>query len=297
MFNKDEYAVKDYTVLNNYLDKWILSKEEWKYILESSKENGLDTLVLTDDIEAIKFCKENNKLVDAIEVHAACVNDLEIINLAIKFAKEYNKVFITGISGFEFQELSAIIEYVKKSEIEKVVLMYGFQNFPTRLEDINLSKISLIQKAFGYKVGYADHTKFDDNNKENLINTSYSLGANIQEIHYVLKEGEEKIDYITGVSAEKLYKIKSNLESTAISIGKVDSRFNKKKKKYLNFRKVPVQKKDLNIGDIISEETVVFKRVEKPSKQNKFREIENYFGEKIKVAVKQDMEFKEEHIK
>lgn len=290
LFNKDEYIVKEYSLLHGYLKKWILKPDDWKEIIAKSKKSKLDTFVLTDDIESIKFCAENNDLIDAIEVHAACVNDLDILDKALLFAKDYDKVFVIGISGFEFTELSSIIEHIKEFKLENVLLMYGFQNFPTKVEEINLIKIPLIQKAFGYKVGYADHTKFDDPNKEYLIYSSYAIGANVQEIHYVLEEGIERIDYITGISGGRLGLIKERLERMYLSLGKIDFRLNEGEKKYLNFRKVPVYKTNLEKGTILKKEDVTFKRVENPKRQHVFREIDMFFGKRINKRVVADSE-------
>ncbi len=290
LFNKDSYAVKDYKTLHKYLDKWMLSEEIWTKILNKSKKYNLDTLVLVDDVQSVSFCKRNNELVDGVEVHASCVNDLEILNEAINFAKKYKKVFYMGISGFEIQELSGIIEHLKEFNLEKVVLMYGFQNFPTNLEDINLSKIPLLKDAFGYKLGYADHTRYDNGNKNNLIYTSYAMGANIQEVHYVLKEGEQRTDYITGLDNVSLDKIREKLENIYLSIGKVDFRLNEGENKYLDFRKVPVYTSNLTKDSILEKSDIEFKRVENPKRQHKFKDIKDFYGRRLSSDVKKEKE-------
>ncbi|QTL99728.1 hypothetical protein GM661_18095 [Iocasia frigidifontis] len=290
LFNSSEYIVPEYEELNRCLDGWLLERNDWLDILNKAKLNKLDTIILTDDVESVNFCRENNKLVDGIEVHAACINDLKILDAAIKFSRDYNKVFFVGISGFEFQELSAIIEYLEDAKLENVVLMYGFQNFPTKLQDINLSKIPLIKKAIRYKVGYADHTKYNDVNKENLIYTAYTLGANIQEVHYVLGEGEERTDYITGLSNIRLNNIKEKLINIHLSIGNVDFRLNKGEREYLSFRKVPVYKENLVKGTRLTRKNVVFKRVKNPKRQHTFREIEQFYGKVVKRNVEKNKE-------
>jgi len=36
--------------------------------------------------------------------------------------------------------------------------MYGFQNYPTPVEDANLSFIPILKENFNLNIGYSDHT-------------------------------------------------------------------------------------------------------------------------------------------
>lgn len=289
LFNIDEYMVKEHSIYNQ-VKAWILSKKDWKEILIEAKNKSLDTVILVDDTESVEFCHENNELIDAIEIHAACVNDLILLDKTIEYAKKYKKVFIIGISGFEIQELQDIAEYLKNKELKDVLMMYGFQNYPTKPDDINLCKMSILKDLLKYKIGYADHTSFSDVNKEYLIYTAFALGANIQEIHFVLEEGIERTDYSTAISSSRLDNIKDTLEICYRGIGNPDFRLNQAEKKYLNSRKVPVYAKDIKQGQNLDKDSISFKRVETPSRQNKFKENEYYYGRRIKNNVIKDKE-------
>lgn len=289
IMNIDEYIVREHPVYE-LLEKWIISKEDWKEILIEAKNKSLDTIVLVDDINSIEFCTENNHLIDAMEIHAACINDINLLDKAIEFSIAYNKVFVLGISGFEIQELLDITEYIKGKDVNDILMMYGFQNYPTNISEVNLSKIKVLEDILKCKVGYADHTEYSNQNKELLINSSFALGVNIQEIHYVLEEGVERTDYITGVSIERIEKIKSDLEKIYEAIGTPDFRLNNGEKKYLNFRKVPLYKSDLEHNQILERSLIVYKRVESPTKQHKFLEIIPYYGTKLRKSVKKDSE-------
>ncbi len=277
MFNTSDYVVGAYE-LKNLLDDWLIKESEWLEVLKAAKENNKDVIVLADDTDSIEFCEKNNHLVDAIEVHAACVNDKCILDRALEFARDYDKVMMLGISGFEIDELQTIIEYIKSWNIENLLLIYGFQNFPTKVENINLTKIPLFKTLFDCSIGYADHTEHSSQLKEQLIGTSFALGANIQEIHYVLNEGEKRTDAVTAIGNQRIESIKEMLENIEISLGTMDFRLNAGEKSYLNYRKVPVLKNAVTRGDKLTEELIVYKRVEKPSYQHKFGESKDYIG-------------------
>ena len=277
MFNTDEYVVQAFDLIN-LLNDWLLTENDWLDVLDAAKSNGKDVVILTDDTESIAFCVRNHHLVDAIEVHAACINDLCILDKALAFASEYDKVMMLGISGFEIDELQTIVSYIQNHNVKHLLLMYGFQNFPTKVENINLSKIQLFKMLFDCSIGYADHTEHSSELKEQLIGTAYALGANIQEIHYVLDEGEKRTDAVTAIGSSRFQSIKGMLYNIRTSLGTMDFRLNAGEKSYLNYRKVPVLKRAVAKGEVLTKDCIVYKRVEKPSYQHKFGESEIYLG-------------------
>ena len=85
--------------------------------------------------------------------------------------------------------------------------MAGFQNFPTKIEDTNLGKISLIKETFKTKIGYADH--IDSN--QNLYSFSiplmaYTLGAEIIEKHITLNRKSKSTDYYSSLDPKEFKK-------------------------------------------------------------------------------------------
>jgi len=161
LFNKNEYFSKKHPFYNK-IDKWLFPENFWYEILKKSKDFGLEVIVLTDDISSIEFLEKNNDLVDGIEIHAACINDIFLLEKAIQFAKENKKVFISGISGLHLDEIFTLNNILKEANVNDVLFMYGFQNYPTKIEDIKLRNLKVLKEITGRKIGYADHTEFNN---------------------------------------------------------------------------------------------------------------------------------------
>ena len=54
--------------------------------------------------------------------------------------------------------------------------MVGFQSFPTKFTDINIEKVNTLKKLYpNTKIGYADHTSFDDNDMEDVDATEWLI--------------------------------------------------------------------------------------------------------------------------
>lgn len=289
LFDIEEYMTPAHSVFD-LLTGWMLSKTQWDEILLCAKNKGHDVIVLADDIESIRYLTEKNNLIDGVEVHAACINDKELLDSAINFAKKFDKTLYLGISGFEIQELCLIIEHINSYNLDKVVLMYGFQNYPTKIEEVRLAKIPIIKDMFNLPVGYADHTKYDDPCKDRLISTAYCLGANIQEVHYVINEGEKRTDAITALSVLGLERIQNMLKENYTMIGNADFRLNQGEKNYLNFRKVPAFAEDFAEGHVIKKEDICYIRIENPKYQHAFDGDVELIGKELLTSVNKHQE-------
>lgn len=280
LFNLNQYMVKKHSVYD-LLENWLLNEEEWKAILVESKKSGLDTVVLADDFKSIEFCMENSELVDAIEIHAACINDKDLMDKAIEFANKHEKLFVVGISGFEIDELDDVYKYLISKNINDTLMIYGFQNYPTKVEEINLRKIPYFRERYKTRIAYADHTQYDSPLKNELIMSSYTLGASVQEVHYVNEKGAERTDYITAVDNERLVEIKDLLKRAGLFLGDGSTVLSDGEKNYLKVRKVPVLSENVVKGGVLSEHHILFKRVEGIKESYKFGEIEKYLGKRF----------------
>ena len=92
------------------------------------------------DVFGLKAFQIARKLkVDGYKIHSS---DLLNRELLINVAKTNKKVFLSvgGANGFE---ISYALKNLKR---KNVILMHGFQNYPTNLSDINLNRIKWLQK-------------------------------------------------------------------------------------------------------------------------------------------------------
>ena len=290
LFSLNEYVSDGYQTLKKLLKDWLLPEMTWLDILKKAKQKKKDVIILADDVSTIDFLEKNNQYVDGIEVHAACVNDVQILNRALAFASEYEKVLYLGISGFEFDELKMIISYIKKHQNLNYVLMYGFQNYPTDLKNIQMNKIQFYSNIWDCNVGYADHTQADLEIKDYIISSAYSSGVNVLEVHYINVFGEERTDGITAYDARRLIALNEKLMAINNAFGEFEIQLNEGELNYLNFRKVPVFIKDFPEGHVIRESDIVFKRVEKAKSRHCFRDYEGFINKTLIKSVVKDEE-------
>ena len=91
---------------------------------------------------------------------------------------------------------------------KKIVLMTGFQSYPTPLNQLRLNRIQKLRDVFlsdksKIRVGYADHSLPDSRECVGLCAMACALGATVIEKHITLGEVMKLEDYESAVNPDK----------------------------------------------------------------------------------------------
>ncbi|MBE0471565.1 MAG: N-acetylneuraminate synthase family protein [Methyloprofundus sp.] len=233
---------------------WLFSFNEWVEVLSYTKKQGLDIVLMPLDIEALKLVELFD--VKYIEVHSVSFNDLKLLT-SIKGVK---LPLVFGVGGRTAEEIDRV---VKQYNDRNVVLMVGYQSFPSELVDIKLERISaLLCKYPDCQLGYADHSSFDDEMAIISNDYAYVLGARIFEKHIAIEEGKERTDWQSAVSGDKIKRVIERLNYLSKVFGwKKESLFeiDGKEKTYRDRQKVPVATVDIAAGTIVSDDLISLK--------------------------------------
>ncbi|MBS4031000.1 MAG: N-acetylneuraminate synthase family protein [Clostridiales bacterium] len=264
----DSYMHKDHS-LRKKLESWLFSPCQWDKILAYAAGKGLDIIALCNDEKSIDYILSAGSSITAVEIHSSAINDYFLLQAVAKF----KGIIILYVGGCTLDEIRFAIESLRNSGTEDIVLMYGFQNFPTHHKDIQLSTIPMLKKFFHLPVGYADHT--DYSNPYNAIISSFAaaMGINILEKHITLAPGEKRTDYHAAVGKDILAEIGRlmNLALTVYGSGCPDvTSFPDR-----DAKKKIVAKKRIQKGEVIQIDNLAFKRTEEEGnlKQLLFTEL------------------------
>ena len=256
---------------------WILSIEDWREVFTYTQGLGLELIIMPLDIEAFSFVSEFN--VRFLEIHSVSFNDAKLF---LELEK-YKIPLILGCGGRTQKEINKTI---KRFSDRDIVLMVGFQSFPTELVDVNIGKIK--QFKFFYQnctIGYADHSSFNDPMAITSNEYAYILGARIFEKHITIDEGCDRIDSQSAVSPVKIKKIKKNLlylEKLKLEDSEELASMNDKETAYRSRQKTPVANKDLNIGVKITKKDFDLKMIDV---EDKIEEMEVMIGKNLKNII------------
>ena len=200
------------TSLYHDMKSKMLSSKNWEHAMKHAKDIGLNILILPIDYQALQFVLES-KYTDAIEIHSICLNDIVFLD-KINASKTKLLIFL-GVGGRTNKDIDFCINYLNS---DNLVLMSGFQSFPTKKKDANLGKIKSLKNHYNYHVGYADHTPWDEDDSS-MILTSLALGSIYIEKHIILKKGSGRADNYSAVSKNEFIALRNILDSYTLIYG------------------------------------------------------------------------------
>ena len=142
--------------------EWMFTADQWREVIGLARSSGLGVIVLADDLGSFALLEEMKEDIAAVEIHSCSLNDAKMLEKTSLL----NVPVILGVGGSSAEDIALSVDYLKKRGTTELLLMYGFQNYPTRYEYVNFEKMKKVQQMFGLPVGYADHTSWDDENNE-----------------------------------------------------------------------------------------------------------------------------------
>lgn len=179
------------------------SKKIWINIINTFKKNKIKIYCDVFGEEAFNIAKICN--VDGYKIHSSDLNNNILLNLV---AKTNKKIFLSA-GGSTLEEIAYALKIIRNvtSRIKPIVL-HGFQNYPTRINNCDLFKIKLYKKIFGTtcELGYQDHLSADNplNYKTPLV--AISLGAKYIEKHITMDRSKKGVDYYSSLEPKEFKK-------------------------------------------------------------------------------------------
>jgi N,N'-diacetyllegionaminate synthase len=285
LLNLDSYMKRTHPLYQT-MKQWIFTENQWNDILSYTAKKNLEIIALCDDVESIKYLIHKKKKIHAIELHATSIND----HFMLSEVANYDGRIILGIGGSSISDISYAIDFLRHKGKDDLLLMYGFQSYPTDYSDINLAKMNAIKNLFHLPVGYADHTGYDDPNNVAISVSAAFSGFPILEKHYTPYPGKERIDYHAAVGKKHMSCIRDLMKIALEIHGSGQVTLSEPEKAYGNvgpMKKAIVAKKDIKKGETLSADALWFKRTPEESTipQKQFLHL---IGCIAKVDIKKD---------
>jgi N,N'-diacetyllegionaminate synthase len=273
----DEYIYKDHPGYE-WVKKNIFTEAQWAEVINIGLQYNKKPMLLFNDTKAIDFGMQFSP--DLVEIHSVCLNDVFLLQ-HLKSKLEITTKVVLGVGGTDIYEVENAIELIESSNI---ALMHGFQNYPTKYEDINFSKIRrIIQMYPQYQHGYADHTAWDNEHNALITLTGAALGVNYIEKHVTIATGKGRTDWQAAISIDSFNKITDLLKIVSAANGDGFLKMNAGEKAYSTFgmmKKAAIANIKLNKGDVLKYDDFSFKRTGQHSDLSQL-EIINSIGKEI----------------
>lgn len=249
-------AGKETRRIYDYLNSINLTRKAWKELFAYAKDLGLHVIAMCNDLPSLRFASKLKP--DAYDIHSSCLSDEDFV----KEVAQDMKPVLLGIGASTLGETERAISWIKEKGNSDIALMYGFQSYPTKPEDMHLRYIHSLKQMFSLPVGFADHT--DGGSELALITPLVALpfGANIIEKHLTYDRNARGEDFESALNPSDMKKFVQLLRDVEKALGSSETRpFSEAELRYRQVsKKRAVAKVNIKKNEEISKDKIVFKR-------------------------------------
>lgn len=235
------------------LKKLELSHAQHEQLIQYCEEKKIKFFSTAFDLTSLDFLAK-------IGLKIVKVPSGEITNLPYlkKAASLFEEVIIsTGMAMMD--EIKDALNVFLDAGIakDKITILHCNTEYPTPMKDVNLKAMLAIEKEFGVKVGYSDHTLGIE-----VPIAAVALGATIIEKHFTLDKNLPGPDHAASLEPQELLamcKAIRNIE-LALSGNGVKEPSESEMKNIAIARKSIVAKVNIEKGTVFTEENITTKR-------------------------------------
>lgn len=287
VFTADELAAPDHKHYQLF-KKLELSPEQWQQLIGRAHAGGILAMA---DVFGITSAKMLLSLgIDGFKIHSTDIKNTPLL----EFLSQSNKPLLLSIGGSTRGEIEKAVAVLQKSAKNEIVLMHGFQSYPTLAEHTNLNKIKLLQKSFNLPVGFADHIDGDHKLKFDLCAIALGAGAKVLEKHITLDRKLRMEDYESALDPTVFKEFVAHIRQLERSLGEESFNLSVAEQTYRDgTKKHVVAARDLPSGSKINSGDVRMKRT---SEEYQFQAMEDIIGRTLIKPVSADRVIKFEDL-
>ena len=249
--NNKEFTIDDQNSLWDKKDLFSLFESactpyEWhKPIFERAKEKGLVCFSSPFDEDAVDFLEELD--VPAYKIASFENNHYPLIEKVASTGKPI--IISTGMATLE--ELEEVSQIFKNSKSKDLIFLKCTSTYPASAGNTNIITIPELKKIFNCEVGISDHTLG--------IGTSVAavaLGATVIEKHFTLDRSDGGVDSAFSMEPDEFKMLVTESHNAWLSLGKVFIGPTENEKKSIKFRRSIYAVKDIEKGELFSEDNI-----------------------------------------
>ena len=190
-----------------------ISFSDWKCIISSIKRNKIDVWANVFDESSLEFVLSEG--VYALKLHSSDISNPRMLD-AVGIS---GKLISLGTGGSTIDEISKALSHLNKRGTKEIILMHGYQGYPTDIRDAKLGYIKTLQQLFGYPVGYQDHTDGGSDLALTLPLVAIGMGAQYIEKHFTDDRSKLGIDFEAALDPGDLKKFVAMIRSINPALG------------------------------------------------------------------------------
>lgn len=286
LFKADRLVVHRHPIRKDF-EQIELTDKEWRKILASARGSGLALFTECFDFPSLELAKEAGA--DAYKIHTTDMESKDFVRAVAEVGKPV--FFATG--GVPEDALAEAISMVGDRELG---LLFGFQTFPTPVEEIRFRELESMKARYRVPVGFLDHT--DGGTLFALMAPALSVtyGADLVEKHFTLDRSKKGFDYQSSLNPEDFHRMVEMIRTAERARGEAGQPMSTAADGYhRKMARFIVAKTLIGRGDIITAEKLDFKRID-PNKDPGLspRDVNRIVGRHARHPIEADATIRED---
>ncbi len=256
----DELATPDYKYYSLFLSLE-MPDEVWQGLGDYARELGIR---LQLDIFGSRSLELANRIgVTEIKLHGT---DIANLGLLRQLAAGPVRKVLLGAGGAHASEIRQAVEILADKQ---VVVLLGYQGYPTPVEGNQIERVRLAVERFkaqpNVTIGFADHAAPDSTLRYSLAAMAVGAGAKVLEKHLTLGRIMKIEDHEAALNPDEFLEFSQTIRGCETALGEAsdteDFGMSESEKGYRTMiRRHVVAARDLKAGAVIVPEDVILKR-------------------------------------
>lgn len=232
------------------LKKLELTEEEYAELKQHCGEKHIMFLSTPFDLDSLRYLNEIG--IEIIKIPSGEITNYPYLREIGKLGKPI--IMSTGMSTMA--EVEEAVEVLQMNGAQDITLLHCNTQYPTPYGDVNLRAMLALKDKFHTEVGYSDHTLGIE-----VPIAATAMGATVIEKHFTLNRGMEGPDHKASLEPDELKCMIRSIRNVEQAMGTgIKEPTNSEYKNILVARKSIVARKQIQAGEIFTEENITTKR-------------------------------------
>ncbi len=246
---KDDFLIKG-TIWDgrNLYDLYKEAYTPWEWhqaLFEAAAEEGLLCFSSPFDRTAVNFLEDLNA--PAYKIASFEITDIPLIEYTASKGKPI--IISTGIA--EEEDIELALDACRRMGNNDIALLKCTSSYPAPIEEANMVMVKDLAERYGVISGLSDHTM---GNTVPVVATCF--GAKIIEKHFILDKTIGGPDASFSMDEEEFTNMVKAVREAEKAIGRVDYSLTAKQKKGRDFSRSLYVVKDIEVGEVFTEENI-----------------------------------------
>ena len=227
-----------------------LTLEQHYELFEYCNKAGISYLSTAFDIDSVHF-------LDSLNLPFWKIPSGEITNLPylLEIAKTHKPIIMsTGMA--EMEEIETTMSILRENGSGPITLLQCHTDYPTKMENVNLRAMNTLADTFHVPVGLSDHSIGFE-----VPIAAVAMGATVVEKHFTLDRNMYGPDHKASIEPDGLKTMISCIRNIEVALGDGKKTCSPcEKQNIIVARKSIVAKRDIKMGETLTEENITTKR-------------------------------------